>query len=127
MKVLSTLICLSLSAVVSARAGAQSLIPRPHHNTSVALSAQASTYAIADVSQAARIAPNFVFSSTQIQVEHLMNKQLDYKVYDQLGSVVLEGTLDNAHSTIAIAELAADKYYLQLLDETICTQVFVKE
>lgn len=127
MKVLSTLICLSLSAVVSTRVGAQSLIPRPHHNTSVALSAQASTYAVADVSQAARIAPSLVFTKTQIQVEHLMNKQLHYKIYDQLGSVVLEGTLDNAHPTIAIAQLAADKYYLQLLDETIRTQVFIKE
>lgn len=127
MKVLSFLICLSLSAVVSTRVGAQSAVPRPHHATNTSIPAQASTYAIEDINQVARITPRFVFSNTQIQVESLMNKSLGYKIYDQLGAVVLDGTIDKTHPTISIESLTVDKYYLQLLDESICTQVFIKE
>ena len=126
MKVLSTLICLSLSAVVSARVGAQSVVPRPHHATNTSIPAQASAYTVEDISQVTRIMPRLVFSNNEIQVESLMNESLGYKIYDQLGTVVLDGTIDKTHPTISIANLTADKYYLQLLDESIRTQVFIK-
>lgn len=127
MKVLSTLICLSLSAVVSTRVGAQSTVPRPHHSTNASLPVQASAYAAVEVSQVARITPRLVFSNNEIQVESVMNRPLGYKIYDQLGAVVFDGIIDNTHPTISIESLTADKYYLQLLDENIRTQAFIKE